>query len=279
MELGKNIVKIRKNNNLTQDELAEKYFVTRQTISNWEIGKSYPDLETLVKISNDFNISLDVLLKEDNKMIKEIDKNIKDTRKYRRILKYIIIIVSLLIIAFSIYVAVYYNFKKNTIVKFNDTLLKYNFKDDGSGVYSLDYGDKIYCNVMEYFPKLLDFKLYYEKDNSLFCTIVTKEDLKDKSGDGSGWSSEVQVNFTNDGKLVIESFTCEDRSNFSSTLKDSDGNECDYYARTNHYRINNDDTSIANIDFDELSEKLNVDSKLLQKTVIHGSKIYKDLFK
>ena len=59
MELGKNISEIRKNNNLTQDDLANKYFITRQTISNWENGKSYPDLETLVKISNDFNISLD----------------------------------------------------------------------------------------------------------------------------------------------------------------------------------------------------------------------------
>ena len=278
MELGKNISKIRKDNSLTQDEFAEKYFVTRQTISNWEIGKSYPDLETLVKISNDFNISLDVLLKEDNKMIKEIDKNVKGAKKYKHILKYIIIFASLLIIAFSVYAIMYYNFKKNTIDKFNDVALKYNFKNDGSGLYSLDYGDKIYCTVMEYFPKLLDFKLDYEKDNSLFCTIITGENLKDKSGDGTGWSSEVQVNFTNDGKLVIESYDCEDRSNFSSTLKDSDGNECDYYARTNHYEIKHDDVSIANIDFDELSEKLNVDSKLLQKTVTHGSKIYKDLY-
>ena len=72
MEVGKNIIKIRKDNNLTQDDLANKYFVTRQTISNWENGKTYPDLETLVKISNDFNVSLDILLKEDNKMIKDI---------------------------------------------------------------------------------------------------------------------------------------------------------------------------------------------------------------
>lgn len=77
MEIGKNILKIRKDNNLTQDDLAEKYYVTRQTISNWETGKSYPDLETLVKISDDFNISLDILLKEDNKMVKDISKKQK----------------------------------------------------------------------------------------------------------------------------------------------------------------------------------------------------------
>ena len=41
MEIGKSIAKIRKERNLTQDDLAEKYYVTRQTISNWENGKCY----------------------------------------------------------------------------------------------------------------------------------------------------------------------------------------------------------------------------------------------
>ena len=74
MELGKNIVTIRKQNNLTQDAFAEKYFVTRQTVSNWENSKSYPDLKTLIKISDDYNISLDILLKEDAKMISDISE-------------------------------------------------------------------------------------------------------------------------------------------------------------------------------------------------------------
>ena len=57
MELGKRITEIRKQNNMTQEDLAEKFHVTRQTISNWENGKSYPDIETLVCISNEFNVS------------------------------------------------------------------------------------------------------------------------------------------------------------------------------------------------------------------------------
>ena len=85
MELGKNIVKLRKDNNLTQDELAEKLFVTRQTVSNWETGKNYPDLETIVKISDEFNIPLDELLKEDKKLLKEIDNNVRGAKKYRNI--------------------------------------------------------------------------------------------------------------------------------------------------------------------------------------------------
>ena len=111
MEIGKSISKIRKDNNLTQDDLAEKYFVTRQTISNWENGKSYPDLETLVKISDDFKISLDVLLKEDNKMVKDISKKQK---LYKWLIIPIILYVILIIGIFGVIIYAYnsqYNLK------------------------------------------------------------------------------------------------------------------------------------------------------------------------
>lgn len=77
MELGKRIAEIRKGHNLTQEGLAEICSVTRQTISNWENGKSYPDLETLVLISDTFDVSLDVMLKGDKKMVSEITKEQK----------------------------------------------------------------------------------------------------------------------------------------------------------------------------------------------------------
>lgn len=98
MILGKKIVEIRKNNKLTQEDFAEKYNVTRQTISSWENGKSYPDLETLVQISDDFSISLDVLLKEDKKMIKKIAKSQKENKRYKKILIGIIVLVGIFVI-------------------------------------------------------------------------------------------------------------------------------------------------------------------------------------
>ena len=61
MQLGQAIVQIRKERGLTQEAFAKMYSVTRQTVSNWENEKSYPDLSTLVKISDEFNVSLDVL--------------------------------------------------------------------------------------------------------------------------------------------------------------------------------------------------------------------------
>src|SRR5574344_1417904 len=102
MELGKNIIKIRKQNNLTQDDFAEKYFVTRQTVSNWENSKSYPDLETLIKISDDFDISLDILLKEDNKMIKDISKKQRNYKFINLFVAILNIVGILLLLYFAI---------------------------------------------------------------------------------------------------------------------------------------------------------------------------------
>ena len=93
MQLGQAIVQIRKERGLTQEAFAKMYSVTRQTVSNWENEKSYPDLSTLVKISDEFNVSLDVLLKGDFRMVKDIDKKIKKQPFYIGIIIGLVIIV------------------------------------------------------------------------------------------------------------------------------------------------------------------------------------------
>ena len=77
MQLGQMIVKMRKDYGLTQDDFAQKFNVTRQTVSNWENEKSYPDLLTLVRISDEFDCSLDVMLKENNAVTEDLNKKIK----------------------------------------------------------------------------------------------------------------------------------------------------------------------------------------------------------
>lgn len=74
MNIGNQILNIRKEKQLTQEEFGRLFHVTRQTVSNWENGKSYPDLQILVSMSNQFDISLDTLLKEDSKMVQSMDK-------------------------------------------------------------------------------------------------------------------------------------------------------------------------------------------------------------
>ena len=75
MKIGTKIIEIRKERNMTQEDFAKLFHVTRQTVSNWENEKSYPDLQTLVQISNEFDVSLDTMLKEDMCMVKKIDSN------------------------------------------------------------------------------------------------------------------------------------------------------------------------------------------------------------
>ena len=103
MQLGQMIAKIRKEQGLTQEAFAEKFHVTRQTVSNWENEKSYPDLRTLVKISDMFHISLDVLLKGDSFMVQDIDKKIKKNPLYKGI------IIGLVIIVAALFLFIYFN--------------------------------------------------------------------------------------------------------------------------------------------------------------------------
>ncbi len=70
MNLGSQIKKYRSELSLSQDELAEKIFVSRQSISNWENDKNYPDIKSLLLLSEVFQVSLDQLVKGDLEMMK-----------------------------------------------------------------------------------------------------------------------------------------------------------------------------------------------------------------
>ena len=74
MELGNKIKYYRGEKELYQEELAERVYVSRQTISNWENNKSYPDINSIVLLSEIFEISIDNLIKGDvEQMKKEIN--------------------------------------------------------------------------------------------------------------------------------------------------------------------------------------------------------------
>lgn len=72
MELGKQIKMHRQEAHLSQEELANRVYVSRQTISNWENDKSYPDVNSLVLLSEIFQISLDKLIKGDIEVMKDV---------------------------------------------------------------------------------------------------------------------------------------------------------------------------------------------------------------
>lgn len=87
MELGNTIKTLRQNMGLSQEELADAVYVTRQTVSNWENGKSYPDVKSLLLLGSFFGVSLDILVKGDVEKMREISqKEIKRFKKYGTVL-------------------------------------------------------------------------------------------------------------------------------------------------------------------------------------------------
>ena len=83
MELGNQIKLHRAALSLSQEELAEKVYVTRQTVSNWETGKSYPDIHSLLLLSALFDVSLDQLIKGDLETMKQ-EVNADDVKAMNR---------------------------------------------------------------------------------------------------------------------------------------------------------------------------------------------------
>ena len=88
MNIGSQIKNYREQLKISQEELADRIFVTRQTISNWENNKNYPDIKSLSLLSFNFNVSVDDLIKGDVEKMKEIidEKEIKKLNFYSKIL-------------------------------------------------------------------------------------------------------------------------------------------------------------------------------------------------
>ena len=113
--VGENIKKTRNKIGITQEELAEKINVTRQAVSNWENGKTEPDIETLTKIAQIFDISIDELVDGIPKDIKQLRG--KKTHLYIGIVfTAIYIISSLLMIIFKDPINDYYGRTYNAVV-------------------------------------------------------------------------------------------------------------------------------------------------------------------
>lgn len=79
MDLGKKILELRKKENLSQEQLAEKINVTRQTISKWELNETTPDIKQAKELSKLFKISLDELT--DNDMTTLVMQKVSNTEK------------------------------------------------------------------------------------------------------------------------------------------------------------------------------------------------------
>lgn len=136
MEIGSKILNLRKQKGLSQEQLAEKMHVARQTISKWELGETSPDLSQAKQLSQFFNISLDELTDNDIKEV--LVTKISNTERLAgiiiNILKVfgILLLILVIIIIFIIISKNYFEVHQNNIVA------------DSYGIYCYVNGEKQY---------------------------------------------------------------------------------------------------------------------------------------
>lgn len=186
MNISEKILKIRKDNNLSQETFAEMINVSRQTVSNWESNKCYPDIESLIIISNKFDISLDDLLKNDIKMIKNIDRKIK----INKILKVIIVVI--LLICTFMFIMIHYKHEndiknlKNSFTNVEEDNLLISVKEDRitniddlekNDLYVDIYLDDIDLDYSEEKPIAIHSKISKKQEYIIFS--VTEEEYID----------------------------------------------------------------------------------------------------
>ena len=102
MNIGEKLRQARMDANMTQEALAEKLSVSRQTISNWENGRSYPDIASIIVLSDVYDMTLDSLLKGDDEMIKHLKESTDTVKSNRRVVASLIIFAIFFIIAYFV---------------------------------------------------------------------------------------------------------------------------------------------------------------------------------
>ena len=170
MDIGNKLLELRKENHLSQEELAEKVGVARQTISKWELGETAPDIKQARKLSSIFNISLDELTGNDVREV--IIEKVSNTEKLAgiviNILKVIgiLLIISILFTIISIFA--FTAFRQNGFVTHEKTVIGIE-EYVGENAYSMEIGTDGTFNCYD-MPKEMQMEL---------LKIVNFEDLEE----------------------------------------------------------------------------------------------------
>ena len=102
MEIGKKLKNARIEAGLTQEKAAEKIDVSRQTISNWENEKSYPDIISVIALSDLYSVSLDELLKGDQKMAEYLEESTNILKSNKKLAGAILLNIILMILLIAL---------------------------------------------------------------------------------------------------------------------------------------------------------------------------------
>ncbi len=213
-KIGKFIKKLRKDNNLTQDELAKKLGVTYQAVSKWENGKSIPDIAILKDISILFNVNIDELL----------EGNVKEKKKLNKKIFISITILSLCVVLILVFFVVHketYQFKVlGTDSSEFDVSGVLAFSPDKSSIYisSIDYNNSndnteyksLSCNLYDVNGDLKTKISSCESDNSDVETLGELLNSIDFTVDD--YASSCRLFKTNQLVLEIKAISVDDKT-------------------------------------------------------------------
>lgn len=100
MKIGDKLKNARLKKSMTQEEVAEKLFVSRQSISNWENNKTYPDIGNVIALSDLYQISLDELLKGSDNFMKHLEESTDIVESNKKLIFIIVIaLVAMIVMA------------------------------------------------------------------------------------------------------------------------------------------------------------------------------------
>lgn len=247
MNIGKAIQSIRKEKNMTQEEFGKLFHVTRQTVSNWENEKSFPDLQTLVDMSDMFDISLDKLLKENKEMVKSVSDTFKDGVRWKLFKKIAVCIVIMIVILGAAYICLWNSSKIKTEAKFNEGIEKNSFVLE-DGVYVWEAADNITFSLPnQVMPPFYDFRLDFHA-KFLYAELKSEEDII-----GIRWLDDTDVWLDFNGLKY---------------LTDENG---DFRCREDDTRLE-DITGDAAVIYKKLQEEI-------ENILVQGTEIYRSVYK
>ena len=218
MDLNERLYELRKSNNWSQEELAEKMEVSRQTVSKWENGSAIPELNKLVKLSEIYKITLDELVKETT--TEEKNENTRNKNNMKKILIIMLIIAVIAGILFACNIV-----RRMKIVYDISDKYKANFScigENRSGHVQEKITQRDINNIIEtdkeylYYvsddgEKLLKIISYEAKDENTFCSGDAIEEIyidlsKEIEDTLYHYSNVVKINLKNGTREVIDDY-------------------------------------------------------------------------
>lgn len=189
MNIGKNLVTLRKAKTLTQEDLAEELKVSRQAISKWELGTSRPDIDNIIKLSELFSISIDELVNNEIVKTEAISIDVKPNDKKHEILVWVRRLIIVAIVLFI--VNVIYKF----VVLFKITSVESQYKE----LNNYHYVITTYKDIDTYEEEECWFK------DGVSKTILTKYDgnVKDKKITYIDYNNSIGYEENNDSSRKI----------------------------------------------------------------------------